>query len=137
MHASATIYYNFLFFCCHVDVMTRTFIFVGCLVLKCKKNLNTGVTLKYFLVTETAPPICEVSKIEQLRNRLKTDIPLHDLESLNDTATLAKNVCTIVDQIKHLRTAIENTIELSKIKSNKAEGLYECKYFFYIYHFVH
>lgn len=58
---------------------------------------------------------------------MKTDIPLHDLESLNDTAVLAKNVCTIVDQIKHLRTAIENTIELSKIKSTKTDGSYECK----------
>lgn len=80
------------------------------------------------LVMETAPPIGEMSKIELLRSRLRTDIPLHDLESLNDTANLAKNVNTIVDQIKHLRTAIENTIELSKIKSNKSEGNYECKF---------
>lgn len=74
------------------------------------------------LVTETPPSIGEVSKIELLRSRLKTGIPLHDLESLSDTEVLAKNVCTIVDQIKHLRTAIENTIELSKIKSNKTDG---------------
>lgn len=80
-----------------------------------------------YLVTETPPSIGEVSKIDLLRSRLKTDIPLHDLESLSDTAVLAKNVCTIVDQIKHLRTAIENTIELSKIKNNKTEN-YDCKY---------
>jgi protein bicaudal D len=76
-------------------------------------------------MTETAPPIGEMSKIELLRSRLKSDIPLHDLEVLNDAAVLARNVCTIVDQIKHLRNAIENTIELSKIKREKSNGLYE------------
>lgn len=69
-----------------------------------------------------------MNKIETLRNRLKSDIPLHDLESLNDTAVMARNVCTVVDQVKHLRTAIENTIELSKLKSEKTDRSYECKY---------
>lgn len=73
-----------------------------------------------------------MSKIELLRSRLKTDVPLHDLESLGDTAVLAKNVCTIVDQIKHLRTAIENTIELSKIKNNKTEGSYDGMLFLFL-----
>ncbi|GLH13771.1 Protein bicaudal D [Gryllus bimaculatus] len=59
-----------------------------------------------------------LSKIELLRSRLKTDIPLKDLESLNDAAAMAKTVETILDQIKHLRAAVENTIELSKIKRN-------------------
>lgn len=79
----------------------------------------------FFPVTETAPPIGEMSKIELLRNRLKSDIPLHDLETLNDTAVLARNVCTVVDQIKHLRNAIENTIELSKVKRDKSDASYE------------
>lgn len=74
--------------------------------------------------------IGEMSKLELLRSRLKSDIPLHDLETLNDTATLARNVCTIVDQIKHLRTAIENTIE--KSKREKTNGSYECKHFIYV-----
>ncbi|PSN58008.1 Protein bicaudal D [Blattella germanica] len=56
------------------------------------------------------------SYMELLRSRLKTDISLKDLESLNDAAGMAKHVETILDQIKHLRTAVENTIELSKIK---------------------
>ncbi|KAF7265372.1 microtubule-associated protein Bicaudal D [Rhynchophorus ferrugineus] len=78
-------------------------------------------------MTETVPLIGEMSKLELLRSRLKSDIPLHDLESLNDTATLARNVCTVVDQIKHLRTAIENTIELSKGKRDKSDASYESK----------
>lgn len=77
-------------------------------------------------MTETAPPIGEMSKLELLRSRLKSDIPLHDLEILNDASVLARSVVTIVDQIKHLRNSIENTIELSKMKS-KTNGLYECK----------
>ncbi|XP_050294504.1 protein bicaudal D [Anthonomus grandis grandis] len=77
-------------------------------------------------MTETAPMmIGEMSKLELLRSRLKSDVPLHDLESLNDTATLARNVCTIVDQIKHLRAAIESTIE--KSKREKTNGTYESK----------
>uniref|UniRef100_A0A6P7G017 Protein bicaudal D n=1 Tax=Diabrotica virgifera virgifera TaxID=50390 RepID=A0A6P7G017_DIAVI len=76
-------------------------------------------------MTETAPPIGEMSKIELLRSRLKNDIPLHELEPLNDTATLSRNVFTIVDQIKHLRTAVESTIELSKNKRGNTDGSYE------------
>ncbi|KAJ9592414.1 hypothetical protein L9F63_015934, partial [Diploptera punctata] len=56
------------------------------------------------------------AEIELLRSRLKTDVPLKDLESLNDAAGMAKHVETVLDQIKHLRTAVENTIELSKMK---------------------
>ncbi|VEN44218.1 unnamed protein product [Callosobruchus maculatus] len=76
-------------------------------------------------MTETAPSIGEMSKLELLRSRLKSDIPLHDLETLNDTAVMARNICTIVDQIKHLRSAIESTIELAKNKRDKSDGAYE------------
>jgi hypothetical protein len=68
-----------------------------------------------------------MSKIELLRSRLKTDVSLKDLESLNDAAGMAKHVETILDQIKYLRTAVENTIELSKIKGvrgNISEGVF-------------
>lgn len=94
-------------------------------------NLNQVESMflykKIFLVAEQAPSIGEISKLEHLRNHLKCDIPLHDLESLNDTATLARNVCTVVDQIKHLKNAIENTIELSKTKRENSNGSYEGK----------
>ncbi|KAK9685226.1 Microtubule-associated protein Bicaudal-D [Popillia japonica] len=76
-------------------------------------------------MTESTPPICEISKLEILRSRLQSDIPLHDLESLNDTTVIARNVVTIVDQIKHLRAAIENTIELSKIKAPKGGSIFD------------
>lgn len=70
--------------------------------------------------TEVCPDIDKdsyaMSKMELLRSRLKTDVPLKDLESLNDAAGMAKHVETILDQIKYLRTAVENTIELSKMK---------------------
>lgn len=77
-------------------------------------------------MTESTPPISEMSKVELLRSRLKTDIPLKDLESLSEAAQMAKHVQTIMDQIKHLKHAVENTIELSKIKgmrSSTSEGL--------------
>ncbi|CAH1164106.1 unnamed protein product [Phaedon cochleariae] len=76
-------------------------------------------------MTETAPQIGRMSKIELLRSRLKSDLPLHDLEALNDTAVLARNVSTIVDQIKYLRGAIESTIELTKAKRETSDGSYE------------
>nr|CAD7432557.1 unnamed protein product [Timema monikensis] len=61
-----------------------------------------------------------LSKIELLKAQLKTDVPLKDLESLNDAAGMAKHVETILDQIKYLRTAVENTIDLSKMKGLRA-----------------
>ncbi|XP_066158406.1 protein bicaudal D [Euwallacea fornicatus] len=77
-------------------------------------------------MTEAAPMmIGEMSKLELLRSRLKSDVPLHDLESLNDTAILARNVCTIMDQIKHLRGAIENTIEKSKREKTAGNSSFE------------
>lgn len=81
-------------------------------------------------MNETTPAaIGEMSKIELLRSRLKNDIPLHDLEPLNDTTVLSRNVSTIVDQIKHLRTAVESTIELSKNKRSNTDDSYGCKLF--------
>lgn len=77
-------------------------------------------------------PVCEISKLDLLRSRLKSDISLHNLESLNDTAAIAKHVGTIMDQVKHLRSAIENTIELSKIKGHKSGVSYDCKCTFQI-----
>ncbi|XP_044734868.1 protein bicaudal D isoform X2 [Chrysoperla carnea] len=78
-----------------------------------------------------APTIGELSKMQILQSRLKTDIPLKNLESLSDAAEMAKHVETIVDQIKHLRSAVENTIELSKMKGmrmSSSEGNKdECK----------
>lgn len=85
-------------------------------------------------MTECAPPIGEMSKLELLRSQLKTDMPLQDFETLNETASLARNVCTIVDQIKHLRSAIENTIELSKVKGEKSDGIYDCKFELLVFH---
>ena len=75
-----------------------------------------------------------MSKIELLRSRLKTDVPLKDLESLNDAAGMAKHVETVLDQIKHLRTAVENTIELSKMKGvrgNISEGWFDVCFLFF------
>lgn len=71
----------------------------------------------------------QLSKLEMLRNNLTNDIVLNDLEGLNDTSVIAKHSSTIVDQIKHLRTAIECTIELSKTKThhNKNDDGRECK----------
>lgn len=97
-------------------------------VRTCGSKFECGGLLLYlicFIVRETAPSIGEMSKIELLKSRLKSDIPLHDIDALNDAAVVARNVCTIVDQIKHLRSAIENTIELSKSKRDKSNGSYE------------
>ena len=57
-----------------------------------------------------------VSQIEMLRGRLKTDVSKKDLETLRDAAGMASHVETIVDQVKHLRKSVENTLEHSKNK---------------------
>jgi hypothetical protein len=53
---------------------------------------------------------------------------------------MAKHVETILDQIKYLRTAVENTIELSKMKGvrgNISEGvLYRLNVFIYSIDFI-
>lgn len=89
------------------------------------------------LVTEAAPLIGEMTKLEQLRRELRSDIPLHELEGLSDTTVLAKHVSTIVDQIKHLRTAIESTIQTKRVKTDVS---YEGSYFifdFMIYLYIY
>ncbi|KAI4495731.1 hypothetical protein M0802_008354 [Mischocyttarus mexicanus] len=55
-------------------------------------------------------------KIEWCRTLFKTDIKIKDLESLSKAKEIAKHIETAMDQIKHLRSAVEHTIELSKIK---------------------
>ncbi|XP_043496662.1 protein bicaudal D isoform X1 [Polistes fuscatus] len=55
-------------------------------------------------------------KIEWCRTLFKTDIKIKDLESLSKAKEIAKHIETAMDQIKHLRSAVEHTIELSKVK---------------------
>lgn len=55
-------------------------------------------------------------KIEWCRTLFKTDIKIKDLESLSKAKEIAKYIETAMDQIKHLRSAVEHTIELSKLK---------------------
>ncbi|XP_076396018.1 microtubule-associated protein Bicaudal D isoform X1 [Megachile rotundata] len=56
----------------------------------------------------------ENGKIEWCRTLFKTDIQIKDLESLSKSKEVAKHIETAMDQIKHLRSAVEHTIELSK-----------------------
>ncbi|XP_058795599.1 protein bicaudal D-like isoform X2 [Phymastichus coffea] len=58
-------------------------------------------------------------KIEWCRTLFKTDIKIKDLESLSKAKEITKSIETAMDQIKHLKNAVEHTIELSKIKGIK------------------
>lgn len=62
----------------------------------------------------------EVNKLTILRARLKTDIPVKELESLSDASSISKQVEIILDQIKHLRSAVSTTIDKAKNKSRKS-----------------
>lgn len=59
--------------------------------------------------------------VELLRARLKSDIAAKELESLQEAASMAKHVSTVLDQIKHLRTAVTHTIERAKGSHNLTE----------------
>ncbi|KAJ8684259.1 hypothetical protein QAD02_020051 [Eretmocerus hayati] len=59
------------------------------------------------------------NKIEWCRTLFKTDIKIKDLESLSKAKEITKNIETAMDQIKHLKNAVEHTIELSKVKGIK------------------
>lgn len=58
----------------------------------------------------------ENGKMDWGRTLFKTDIQIKDLESLGKAKEIAKHIETAMDQIKHLRSAVEHTIELSKVK---------------------
>ncbi|XP_015597670.1 protein bicaudal D isoform X2 [Cephus cinctus] len=58
----------------------------------------------------------ENGKIELFRTIFKSDIQIKDLESLSKAKEISKHIETAMDQIKHLRSAVEHTIEFSKIK---------------------
>jgi len=51
---------------------------------------------------------------QMLRVRLKSDVAAKELESLQDAASMARHVETVLDQVKHLRTAVHHTIERAK-----------------------
>uniref|UniRef100_A0A8D9EX65 Protein bicaudal D n=1 Tax=Cacopsylla melanoneura TaxID=428564 RepID=A0A8D9EX65_9HEMI len=59
-----------------------------------------------------------VNKIELLAAKLKSDLPIKDLESLSDVSCVAKFIATIQDQIGHLKSAVLLTIENSKNKQS-------------------
>lgn len=50
---------------------------------------------------------------------------VEDLQGLADSVEIKKYVDTVSDQIKHLKTAVEHTIDLNKHKVRSESG--ECK----------
>ncbi|XP_076284033.1 microtubule-associated protein Bicaudal D isoform X2 [Lasioglossum baleicum] len=69
----------------------------------------------------------ENEKIEWCRTSFKTDIQIKDLESLSKAKEIAKHIETAMDQIKHLRSAVEHTIELSKVKGIQSNVCNVCE----------
>ncbi|XP_006613119.1 protein bicaudal D isoform X2 [Apis laboriosa] len=69
----------------------------------------------------------ENGKIEWCRTLFKTDIQIKDLESLSKAKEIAKHIETAIDQIKHLRSAVEHTIELSKVKGMQSNVCNVCE----------
>ncbi|XP_046753336.1 protein bicaudal D isoform X2 [Diprion similis] len=79
-------------------------------------TVNGETPSRVLLDHEKIVPEKENAKIELLRARLKTDVKIRDLESLSEAKEIGKHIETVGDQIKHLKNAVEHTIELSKIK---------------------
>ncbi|KAI5709387.1 hypothetical protein M8J76_016864 [Diaphorina citri] len=59
-----------------------------------------------------------VNKIELLAAKLKSDLPIKELESLSDVSSIAKFISTIQDQIGHLKEAVQLTIDSAKTKTS-------------------
>ncbi|KAF7996842.1 hypothetical protein HCN44_002488 [Aphidius gifuensis] len=59
-------------------------------------------------------------KIEWFRTLSKTDLPIKELESLSKAKEISKSIETAMDQIKHLKNAVEHTIDMSKLKGSQA-----------------
>lgn len=72
---------------------------------------------------ENAPGKESMARMEILRARLKSDISAKELESLQDAAAMAKHVETVLDQIKHLRTAVNHTIDRAHNKTSNASEM--------------
>lgn len=68
-------------------------------------------------------------KIEWFKTISKTDLPIKDLEGLSKAKEISRHIETAMDQIKHLRSAVEHTIAMSK-KGNQAivPSDLECEY---------
>ncbi|KAL6255176.1 hypothetical protein P5V15_013509 [Pogonomyrmex californicus] len=69
----------------------------------------------------------ENGKMDWCRTLFKTDIKIKDLESLSKAKEIAKHIETAMDQIKHLRNAVEHTIELSKVKGMQSNVCNVCE----------
>lgn len=67
----------------------------------------------------------EITKLGLLRARLKTDIPVKELESLTDASSISKQVETILDQVKHLKAAVSTTIDKAKNKPARKAAEFE------------
>ncbi|XP_076237954.1 microtubule-associated protein Bicaudal D isoform X1 [Calliopsis andreniformis] len=69
----------------------------------------------------------ENGKIDLCRTLFKTDIQTKYVESLSKAQEIAKHIETAMDQIKHLRSAVEHTIELSKVKGIQSNVCNVCE----------
>uniref|UniRef100_A0A1B6KG67 Protein bicaudal D n=2 Tax=Graphocephala atropunctata TaxID=36148 RepID=A0A1B6KG67_9HEMI len=59
--------------------------------------------------------------VQLLRARLKSDMATKELESLQDAAAMARHVETVLDQIRHLRQAVDHTIERAKSQGSNTD----------------
>ncbi|XP_017881626.1 protein bicaudal D isoform X2 [Ceratina calcarata] len=66
-------------------------------------------------------------KIEWCSTVVKTDIQIKNFENLGKTYEVAKHIETAMDQIKHLRSAVEHTIELAKVKGIQSNVCNVCE----------
>ncbi|XP_042874742.1 protein bicaudal D-like [Penaeus japonicus] len=60
--------------------------------------------------------------LDNLKNKLRTDVPLTDFDDSSDPKDVRNTIDTIQDQIRHLKKAVEHTIELSKEKGHFRES---------------
>lgn len=75
-----------------------------------------------------------VGPLELLQARLQTDIPIKNLESLQDAASMAQQVDTVLDQVRHLRASVEHSLETTKSKPRAKQEFNPDGTFYFIFY---
>ncbi|XP_063597022.1 protein bicaudal D-like isoform X1 [Penaeus indicus] len=71
---------------------------------------------------KVSSPTQITTMLENLKNKLRTDVPLTDFDDSSDPKDVRNTIDTIQDQIRHLKKAVEHTIEISKEKGHFRES---------------
>lgn len=97
-------------------------IFITIIILRAKNQIIVLVSIYCYLEFSGSENISDEVKQETstVGSQVKSEAIIQDLQKISEVSSIIKHSETILDQVKHIRTAISTTIDNTKNKPRNA-----------------